>query len=97
MEKDFKYVKLFDVYRQLLTEKKQQIFESYYFYDLSLSEIASIQGISRQGVLNALADAKNQLTFFEEKLKFVENKSKLLNALEEKDLDLIKKIITEEM
>ena len=33
-------IELYDLYQRLLTEKQQMYFESYYFLDLSLSEIA---------------------------------------------------------
>ena len=43
-------IELYDLYQRLLTEKQQMYFESYYFLDLSLSEIAENYNISRNGV-----------------------------------------------
>ena len=41
---------LFDYYGELLSEKQRVCFDLYYNQDLSLSEIASELGITRQGV-----------------------------------------------
>ena len=41
---------LYDFYGELLTDHQKEIYEDAVFNDLSLSEIANEQGISRQGV-----------------------------------------------
>ena len=41
---------LYDFYGELLTEHQRRIYEDAVFNDLSPSEIAAEQGISRQGV-----------------------------------------------
>ena len=41
---------LYDFYGELLTERQRHIYEDVVFNDLSLSEIAREEGISRQGV-----------------------------------------------
>ena len=38
--KDFYFVRLFDVYAELLTQRQREICELYYLCDLSLTEIA---------------------------------------------------------
>ena len=59
---------LFDIYGSLLTEKKQTAMELYYEENLSLSEIAEEQGISRAAVHDALRSSEKTLLEYEEKL-----------------------------
>lgn len=63
---------LFDFYGELLKEHKKQIFEDYVLNDLSLSEIAAEQGISRQGVYDLVKRCSKELMEYENKLKLVE-------------------------
>ena len=49
MEKIVERNMLYDFYGELLTPHQQEIYESIIFQDLSLSEVAEIHGISRQG------------------------------------------------
>ena len=50
MEKIVQQGLLYDFYGELLTEHQRRIYEDVVMNDLSLSEIAQEQGISRQGV-----------------------------------------------
>ena len=50
MEKIVTQGLLYDFYGELLTEHQKRIYEDVVFNDMSLSEIAEEQGISRQGV-----------------------------------------------
>ena len=59
---------LFDIYGGLLTEKKQRVMELYHEENLSLSEIAEEQGISRAAVHDALKSAEHNLREYENKL-----------------------------
>ncbi len=67
-EKDVTVGYLNDFYGELLTDRARRITSQYYCDDLSLSEIAENEGISRQGVRATLKRAEEQLRFFEEKL-----------------------------
>jgi len=64
-------VLLFDFYGDLLTERQRVCFDLYHNEDLSLSEIAESEGISRQGVRDNLMRAERALTEFEEKTGLV--------------------------
>ena len=68
MAKDLSVSMLYDFYGDLLTEKQQEVIELYYNEDLSLSEIASHSGITRQGVRDSIKRAEFQLAEFEEQL-----------------------------
>ena len=47
--KDMRFPLLLDAYGVLLTERKRELLEYYYDDDLSLSEIAELTGLTRQG------------------------------------------------
>lgn len=70
---------LYDFYGKLLTVHQQRIYEDVVFNDLSLSEIAENEGISRQGVSDLIKRCNKSLVSYEERLglirKFDETKS----------------------
>lgn len=68
---------LLDVYGEFLSEKQRLVTEHYYNDDLSLSEIAENEGITRQGVNDLIKRAEAQLLSFEEKCRYCENFRKL--------------------
>ena len=68
MPKDLTLSQLLDVYGSLLSEKQRLLCELYYDEDLSLAEIAENEGITRQGVRDALKKAEQQLRHFEDNL-----------------------------
>lgn len=62
---------LYDFYGELLSQHKKQIFTDYVLNDLSLSEIALEQGISRQGVHDIIKRCTKELTAYEDKLGLI--------------------------
>ncbi len=80
MEKDLEYIELFEIYKELLTEKQRELFSSHYLFDLSLSEIAEQEGGSRQSVYNAVKKVKSKLDEYEKVLSLRE-KNKLLKEV----------------
>lgn len=74
-KKDF-YNNLFDYYKELLTDKQQEYFQSYYFDDLSLSEIAEIYKVSRSAIYDQLKKIYILLEQYEEKLGLLEKETK---------------------
>jgi predicted DNA-binding protein YlxM (UPF0122 family) len=77
---------LYDFYGELLSAHKKQIFEDYILNDLSLSEIAAEQGISRQGVYDIVKRCTQELKEYETKLslasRFLSIKDKLSDIKE---------------
>ena len=63
---------LYDFYGELLSDHKKQIFEDYVLNDLSLSEIATEQGISRQGVFDIVKRCTLELKDYEAKLSLMQ-------------------------
>lgn len=68
MAKDLKFSSLLDIYGTVLTEKQRDMLELYYNEDLSLSEIAEGEGISRQGVRDSIKRGEETLLEMENKL-----------------------------
>ena len=62
---------LYDFYGELLTEHQRRIYEDAVFNDLSPSEIAAEQGISRQGVHDLIRRCDRILEDYEAKLHLV--------------------------
>ena len=80
--KNLDVVLLADFYGEMLTENQRKFIEYYYSDDLSLSEIAQNEGITRQGVRDAVKRAETQLYDMEKKLGFAERTRKIGEALE---------------
>lgn len=72
MEKIVRQGLLYDFYGELLTEHQRHVYEEVVFHDLSLSEIAQEQGISRQGVHDLIKRCDRLLEDYEKKLQLVE-------------------------
>mgnify|MGYP004666212287 FL=1 len=83
MEKKIKISMLCEIYGKLLTEKQLEILNDYYNNDLSLTEIAENNNITRQAVLDNIKKGENKLFEFEEKLSFMEKTIKQEKLLQE--------------
>lgn len=68
---------LYDFYGELLTPHQRKVYEDAVVNDLSLSEIADEQGISRQGVHDIIKRCDKALADYEEKLHLVEKFAKI--------------------
>ena len=92
---DFIYLNnLYDIYKELLTLKQQSYFEDYYQDNLTLSEIAENNGVSRNAVHKQLKDTIKILENYEDKLKLFDKKNKLLNLVKNEEFkDQIERII----
>lgn len=72
METKLEQAYLYDFYGELLNERQRKVYEDFYFNDLSLSEIAADEGISRQGVHDLIKRCSKALEEYENKLHLVE-------------------------
>lgn len=91
--KDIELIKLYDIYKGLLTEKQSELFSSYYCLDLSLSEIAETEGTTRQSVFIAVKKVKQKLLDYESTLKIKSTEDKLSALISEvKDEEIKEKI-----
>lgn len=83
MDKLYEQTMLFDFYGELLTEHQRKIYEDAVYNDLSLSEIAEEQGISRQGVHDLIKRCDKLLLDYESKLHLVERFAKAKEIVKE--------------
>ena len=72
---------LLSIYGGLLTENQRKIAEEYYYYDISLSEIAANNGITRQGVNDTVKKVEALLLSYEKKLQILNKNMQLKQNL----------------
>ena len=83
LEEKVKISILLEIYGKLLTEKQLEILSDYYNNDLSLSEIAENNNITRQAVRDIIKKGENKLFELEEKLLIMEKMLKQEKILQE--------------
>lgn len=88
---------LYDCYKDMFTDKQQLYFESYYWENLSLGEIAENNNVSRNAIHNQLKIMDEKLIDLENKLQLNKKKEKIIklldNKIDEELLEEIKKIL----
>lgn len=82
MEKNVKISILLDIYGNLLTDKQRKLLNDYYNNDLSLSEIAENENITRQAVRDNLKKGENNLIEYENKLNIMQKNLKQKENIE---------------
>ena len=83
---------LFDYYGELLTDKQQDYFKSYYFNNLTLSEIAENENVSRNAVHKQIKDTENKLIHYENILKQYQNSQKIKEIIKNINPEIKKQI-----
>lgn len=76
---------LYDYYQELLTLNQQEIFELYYFDNLSLSEIADNLSKSRNAIHKSLKSITGKLSEYENKLKLYQKYQQIEKILTKHD------------
>lgn len=82
MEDKERKILLYETYKEMLTHNMQDVFEQYYFSDLSLREIAANNNVSFQAIRDTLKKAEKQLEDMETKIKMLALKEKILQLNE---------------
>lgn len=82
IEEKIKLNRLFDIYKNLLSEGQREVMDEYLSFDFTISEIAENLSISRQAVLDSITKAEKKLKNLEEKLSFSERLDKLEREIE---------------
>ncbi len=107
MEEKIRRGRLFDFYGELLSDHQKEIYEAYVIDDLSMTEIADLVGITKQGVSDQIKRCTAAMDEMEEKLRLCvrfdrigEKLDRIIEISENKELYDIKKLaedISEEL
>ena len=79
-EKNLAISDLLDTYSAVLSDRHREVLDYYYNQDLSLSEIAELISISRQGVRDGIKKAEEELLFMEQCLHLHQRASDMRDA-----------------
>ena len=82
MDERIYLIDLYDIYGELLDDKKKEYFESYYFDNLSLGEISENLEVSRNAVHKQLKVVEDKLKFYEEKLCLYSKRRELMSIMD---------------
>lgn len=76
---------LLEAYEPLLTKRQSSIMDAYFRFDLSLAEIASEEGLTRAGALDAIKVSIAKMEDYEVKLGLIRLQQEYLALLEKGD------------
>lgn len=77
---------LYELYKNLLSQKEITYFEYYYFEDFSLQEISDNQGVSRAYVSKLINSIEKKLMKFENSLNLYERNNKIRKIVDGLDI-----------
>ena len=93
MELQDRLIILFDYYGELLSDSQKNYFIDYYFHNLTLSEIAENNNVSKNAVSKDLKLATSKLEDYDSKLKLIDKDNKIIKVIkEENNEELLEKI-----
>ena len=97
LDKFVEIANLFEIYSSLLSEKQKEYLEDHFENDLSLSEIAKNNNVSRQAIYDNIKRGIALLYDYEDKLKFYQIKKnireEIMNLKENYTKEKLEKII----
>ena len=93
MKKEIYLTILYDYYEALLKEDDKNYFKDYYFSNLSLSEIAENNNVSRNAVHKRIKHVEELLNNYEEELGLYKKEQEILSILDDDKKEEVKKIL----
>ena len=81
LEENLRITSLIDTYGKLLTTKQFEVVSSYYYDNLTLSEIGDNYNISRQAVNDCINQSVKALETYEEKLQLLAKNEAIIDKL----------------
>ena len=82
LEESLRITSLIDAYGKLLTTKQFEIVSSYYYDNLTLSEIGDNYNISRQAVNDCINQSVKALETYEDKLHLISKNDAIITKLQ---------------
>lgn len=86
IDKTVYWSSLYDCYSGLLTDKQKEMFEDYYFDNLTLQEIADNNKISKNAVHKTLNTIISKLENYEEILGYYKKIGKIKDKIKDKKI-----------
>lgn len=95
LDDKLKMTVLYHIYKELLTKKKQDMFELYYFEDYSIIEISEIAQVSKNAVYNSIVNTQKSLLKYEQILNINAKYEQNVKLLKDNNVDckIIEKLI----
>ncbi|MBQ3142268.1 MAG: DNA-binding protein [Bacilli bacterium] len=88
-----KIIELYDLYKNILTNKQREYFEYYYFEDMSFSEISYNLNVSKANIGKVIKVVENKLKTLENVLHLKEINDLILSSKNQKLIDKYLEII----
>ncbi len=83
---------LYEIYKNILSDKEKSYFEYYYFEDYSMQEIADNNNVSKSYVGKYIKSIENKLIHFENELNINDKNNKIRSIIKNIDDDTRNKI-----
>lgn len=83
---------LYEIYKNILSDKEKSYFEYYYFEDYSMQEIADNNNVSKSYVGKYIKSIENKLIHFENELNINDKNNKIRSIIKNIDNDTRNKI-----
>src|SRR5574344_2434471 len=93
MKEREKLIELYDLYKNILTNKQREYFEYYYFEDMSLSEISENLVVSKSIVSKTIKIVENKLKDYESFLHLNEISDLIIDTCNKSLIDKFNSII----
>ena len=88
-----KIIELYDLYKNILTNKQREYFEYYYFEDMSFSEISQNLNVSKSNIGKVIKVVENKLKTLENVLHLKEINDLILSSKNQKLIEKYLEII----
>ena len=81
---------LYEIYKELLSDRERDYFENYYYEDYNLQEIADNYEVSKSYVGKFIGEITDKLEKYENALKVVDKFDKIRKIIEEEENPVLK-------